>query len=143
MGPRHPHQPRNHAPQLHAKAQVEIPPGIAAIAMQVRVVVGQVVEAAAAEEEEEEAVVEEAEVLDKRHAVRMMGVVLGAAELNHAFPMSEKRFRPGTVALREIRKYQKSTELLIRKLPFSRVVRVSLVATPCPWRVAHFFFTHL
>ncbi|EPT03763.1 hypothetical protein FOMPIDRAFT_1142063 [Fomitopsis schrenkii] len=35
----------------------------------------------------------------------------------------KKRFRPGTVALREIRKYQKSTELLIRKLPFSRVVR--------------------
>ncbi|KAI0677594.1 histone-fold-containing protein [Trametes maxima] len=35
----------------------------------------------------------------------------------------EKRFRPGTVALREIRKYQKSTDLLIRKLPFSRVVR--------------------
>lgn len=35
-----------------------------------------------------------------------------------------RRFRPGTVALREIRKYQKSTDLLIRKLPFSRVVRV-------------------
>ncbi|GJJ07557.1 hypothetical protein Clacol_001759 [Clathrus columnatus] len=35
----------------------------------------------------------------------------------------KKRFRPGTVALREIRKYQKSTDLLIRKLPFSRVVR--------------------
>ncbi|XP_040871236.1 histone H3-like centromeric protein CSE4 [Glycine max] len=33
------------------------------------------------------------------------------------------RFRPGTVALREIRKYQKSTELLIRKLPFQRLVR--------------------
>jgi histone H3 len=33
------------------------------------------------------------------------------------------RFRPGTVALREIRKYQKSTELLIKKLPFSRLVR--------------------
>ena len=31
--------------------------------------------------------------------------------------------RPGTVALREIRKYQKSTELLIRKLPFQRLVR--------------------
>ena len=28
------------------------------------------------------------------------------------------RFRPGTVALKEIRRYQKSTELLIRKLPF-------------------------
>ena len=34
-----------------------------------------------------------------------------------------KRFRPGTVALREIRRYQKSTELLIRKLPFNRLVR--------------------
>ena len=46
------------------------------------------------------------------------------------------RFRPGTVALREIRKYQKSTELLIRKLPFARLVReiakeqVSLSAFP-------------
>ncbi|KAM0853659.1 hypothetical protein ACQ4PT_050951 [Festuca glaucescens] len=33
------------------------------------------------------------------------------------------RFRPSAVALREIRKYQKSTELLIRKLPFQRLVR--------------------
>jgi len=33
------------------------------------------------------------------------------------------RFKPGTVALREIRRYQKSTELLIRKLPFQRLVR--------------------
>ncbi len=33
------------------------------------------------------------------------------------------RFRPGTVALREIRKFQKSTELLLRKLPFQRIVR--------------------
>jgi histone H3 len=33
------------------------------------------------------------------------------------------RFRPGTVALREIRKFQKSTDLLIRKLPFQRLVR--------------------
>ncbi|TFY53545.1 hypothetical protein EVG20_g10065 [Dentipellis fragilis] len=31
------------------------------------------------------------------------------------------RFRPGTVALREIRRYQKSTDLLIRKLPFQRL----------------------
>ena len=35
----------------------------------------------------------------------------------------KRRFRPGTVALREIRKYQKSTELLIRKIPFQRLVR--------------------
>jgi hypothetical protein len=33
------------------------------------------------------------------------------------------RYRPGTVALREIRRYQKSTDLLIRKLPFQRLVR--------------------
>jgi len=32
-------------------------------------------------------------------------------------------YRPGTVALREIRKYQRSTELLIRKRPFQRLVR--------------------
>ena len=34
-----------------------------------------------------------------------------------------RRFRPGTVALRQIRQYQKSTELLIQKLPFQRLVR--------------------
>ncbi|KAH8113270.1 histone-fold-containing protein [Phellopilus nigrolimitatus] len=33
------------------------------------------------------------------------------------------RYRPGTVALREIRRYQKSTDLLLRKLPFARIVR--------------------
>ena len=33
------------------------------------------------------------------------------------------RYRPGSVALREIRRYQKSTELLIRKLPFQRLVK--------------------
>ena len=32
------------------------------------------------------------------------------------------QYRTGTVALREIRRYQKLTELLIRKLPFQRVV---------------------
>ncbi|KAN0097513.1 Histone-fold-containing protein [Tylopilus felleus] len=35
----------------------------------------------------------------------------------------KRRYRPGTLALREIRKYQRSTDLLLRKLPFSRVVR--------------------
>ena len=33
------------------------------------------------------------------------------------------RYKPGTVVLGEIRRYQKTTELLIRKLPFSRLVR--------------------
>ena len=35
----------------------------------------------------------------------------------------KRRFRPGTVALIEIRRYQKNTDLLIRKLPFQRLVR--------------------
>ena len=34
----------------------------------------------------------------------------------------KRRFRPGTVALREIWRYQKSTDLLIRRAPFQRVV---------------------
>jgi histone H3 len=33
------------------------------------------------------------------------------------------RYRPGTVALREIRRYQSNTELLIKKMPFQRLVR--------------------
>ncbi|XP_074296657.1 histone H3.3-like [Silene latifolia] len=56
-------------------------------------------------------------------------------QLNYAFKAARKsipttggvkkphRYRPGTVALREIRKYQKTTELLIKKLPFQRLVR--------------------
>ena len=37
--------------------------------------------------------------------------------------VSGHRYRPGTVALRQIRKYKKSTDLLIQKLPFRRLVR--------------------
>ncbi|KAL9601861.1 MAG: hypothetical protein Q9219_002213 [cf. Caloplaca sp. 3 TL-2023] len=33
------------------------------------------------------------------------------------------RYKPGTVALREIRRFQRTTDLLIMKLPFSRLVR--------------------
>jgi histone H3 len=36
---------------------------------------------------------------------------------------THKRRRPGTMALREIRHYQKSTDLLLKKLPFQRLVR--------------------
>ena len=38
-------------------------------------------------------------------------------------PVARAPLPPGTVALREIRRYQKSTELLLRKLPFERLVR--------------------
>jgi Core histone H2A/H2B/H3/H4 len=45
------------------------------------------------------------------------------------------RYRPGTVALREIRKYQRSTDLLIRKMPFARLVReITNVFAPEPFR---------
>ncbi|XP_062343010.1 histone H3-like centromeric protein A [Osmerus eperlanus] len=40
-----------------------------------------------------------------------------------ASPRKKRRFRPGSKALMEIRKYQKSTNLLLRKGPFSRLVR--------------------
>ena len=40
------------------------------------------------------------------------------------------RYRPGTVALREIRRYQKSTNPLIPKLAFSRLTREILQDTP-------------
>ncbi|CAJ1346416.1 unnamed protein product, partial [Effrenium voratum] len=49
-------------------------------------------------------------------AARKQAPVVGTMKKTH-------RFRPGTLALREIRKYQKSTDLLIRKLPFQRLVK--------------------
>ena len=45
------------------------------------------------------------------------------------------RYRPGTVTLREIRKYQKSTELLIHKLPFQHLVREILQGFGVGFRV--------
>ena len=51
-----------------------------------------------------------------------------------------RKWRAGTVALREIRKYQKNTDLLIRKLPFRRFVRelcdqlTNMVALPQGYR---------
>ncbi|KAJ3273699.1 centromeric DNA-binding histone H3-like protein cse4 [Terramyces sp. JEL0728] len=38
-------------------------------------------------------------------------------------PPTKRRYRPGTLALKEIRQYQKSTVLLLRKLPFARLVK--------------------
>jgi histone H3 len=49
-------------------------------------------------------------------AARKSGPSTGGVKKPH-------RYRPGTVALREIRRYQKSTQLLLRKLPFQRLVR--------------------
>ncbi|EEA18593.1 hypothetical protein TMatcc_001239 [Talaromyces marneffei ATCC 18224] len=38
-------------------------------------------------------------------------------------PRRRRRYKWGTTALREIRRYQKSTDLIIPKLPFQRLVR--------------------
>eukprot|EP00804_Cyclotella_cryptica_P004735 CCRYP_016233-RB/>CCRYP_016233-RB protein AED:0.02 eAED:0.02 QI:0/-1/0/1/-1/0/1/0/148 len=48
------------------------------------------------------------------------------------------RYRPGTVALREIRRYQKSTDLLIRKVPFQRLAREVLQDLNRPGSYPHF-----
>lgn len=42
-------------------------------------------------------------------------------------PRKPRRYKPGTIALREIRRYQKSTDLLLLKLPFSRLVSCYLM----------------
>lgn len=49
----------------------------------------------------------------------------GEKKLNLDGTVAKKphRFRPGTVALREIRRYQKTGNLLVPKLPFQRLVR--------------------
>jgi len=51
------------------------------------------------------------------------GVIAGGKLASGPASGKKHRFRPGTVALREIRKYQKSTDLLIKKAPFQRLVR--------------------
>ncbi|KAK7005583.1 telomeric heterochromatin assembly [Halocaridina rubra] len=47
----------------------------------------------------------------------------------------KRRFRPGTVALMEIRHFQKSGTLLLPRLPFSRVVREIMGDLGCNYRI--------
>jgi len=44
---------------------------------------------------------------------------------------AKRRFRPGTVSLKEIRKYQKTGELLIPKAPFRRLIRQIALELGC------------
>jgi histone H3/H4 len=46
-----------------------------------------------------------------------------AASSSSGATPQKKRYRPGEKALREIRFWQRNTDLLLRKLPFARVVR--------------------
>ncbi len=60
----------------------------------------------------------------KKKIAKLPGAVANKESSTNAAPTKKKqRYRPGTVALREIRRYQKSSELLIKKLPFQRLVR--------------------
>lgn len=43
----------------------------------------------------------------------------------------KRRYRPGTLALKEIRRYQKTTELLIKHAPFQRLVRTQTFEGNC------------
>ncbi|KAK3322356.1 histone H3-like centromeric protein cse-4 [Apodospora peruviana] len=68
----------------------------------------------------------------KKQATRLSGPPSAAARRRKSsnvqpgdpVPQGKKRrYRPGTLALREIRRYQNSSELLLLKLPFARLVR--------------------
>ena len=61
----------------------------------------------------------------KQTARRSTGIQRKVINKNLCSKKKTKKYRlkSGTKALREIRKYQQSTDLLIRKLPFARLVR--------------------
>eukprot|EP00056_Hartaetosiga_gracilis_P019432 m.14118 g.14118 ORF g.14118 m.14118 type:complete len:144 (-) comp7696_c0_seq1:332-763(-) len=52
---------------------------------------------------------------------KLAGKAVGKKHVQH--PKKKRRYRPGTKALKEIREYQRTTDLLLRKLPFTRLVR--------------------
>ena len=61
-----------------------------------------------------------------REVLVTKGKKSAAAKASQSTSQNQKkahRFRPGTVALRDIRRYQRGTDLLLRKLPFQRIVR--------------------
>ncbi|MCJ1237487.1 centromeric DNA-binding histone H3-like protein cse4 [Varicellaria rhodocarpa] len=55
--------------------------------------------------------------------VRKVGGAAGRRQPGDPLPRKAHRYKPGTLALREIRRYQRTTDLLLLKLPFSRLVR--------------------
>lgn len=65
------------------------------------------------------------------HQLQQLGTIANGSS---ASPGNRKkpRYKPGTVALREIRRYQKTTDLLVAKLPFSRLVGLLACFVACP-----------
>ena len=74
-----------------------------------------------AQEELKRILAEKREEKRKKAAARM--AKKGSQKAPKGGVKKRYRYRPGTVALKQIRQYQKSTDLLIRKLPFQRLVR--------------------
>ena len=74
-----------------------------------------------AQEELKRILAEKREEKRKKAAARM--TKKGSQKAPKGGVKKRYRYRPGTVALKQIRQYQKSTDLLIRKLPFQRLVR--------------------
>jgi histone H3 len=58
-----------------------------------------------------------------RKSLSVKAIKQASSDTMHKKIKNPHRYRPGTVALREIRRYQKSTDLLIRRQPFQRLVR--------------------
>jgi histone H3 len=75
-----------------------------------------------------------------KNSLHVADTVNGAAFKKTGGIRKPHRWRSGTVALREIRRLQRSTDLLIRKKPFDRLVREiaqeipKTAANPQEWR---------
>jgi histone H3/H4 len=59
----------------------------------------------------------------KKRSERTPNVIPKELRKKRKHGQKSRRFRPGTVALREIRRYQSTAHLVLRKLPFQRLVR--------------------
>ena len=67
----------------------------------------------------------------RKHSSGKPRKIGGGKKLEAIGVRKPKRYRPGTLALREIRKYQKTTTNLIKRLPFQRLVK-EISAEICP-----------
>ena len=56
-------------------------------------------------------------------AIKKTGPAKGGAKTAEGEARKKNRFKPGTVALREIKRYQKSNDLLLPRAPFMRLVK--------------------
>lgn len=59
----------------------------------------------------------------KQHPAFRVNKSSGGKSLSFAKPKPKKKFRPGTVALREIRRYQRDTSFIIKKAPLERIIK--------------------